>query len=173
MIIENEVKYRVKDLKKIKEKIKESNFLFSESYAQCDYYFSPPHKSFAGTRKYYLRLRKQGNEGIFAYHVVKNNLQTIELESRINDFKNFFKILKLLNFKLDCIVEKKREVYKNGKITLMLDEVKRLGSFIEIEYCGTMTKGIKTEFKKMISFLNLMEKDIISGVGYPDLLMNK
>ena len=171
--IENEVKYKIKNIAETKNKVLAEGFLFEGESYQEDYYFSPFHKSFAGTKKYYLRLRKKNDKCIFAFHTVKNDLQTHELEVVVADFDTFNKILKSLDFKTDCVVKKTRLTYCKDGIKIVIDNVKNLGNFIEIEYCGKFTKEIKNRFFGLIKTLELQDKDIIKGVGYPDLLMDK
>lgn len=173
MEIENEVKYKAKNLLLIKKKLALCGFKLQKKVFHHDYYFSPPHKSFAGSRKYYLRLRRQRQSTEFSYHIVKNNLQTQELEVKVDDFKIFLQILKLLDFKTDCEVRKERFIYKKGEIRVMLDRVSGLGNFVEIEYCGKLTKKVEREFNKLITFFQLKRTDKVSGVGYPDLLRKR
>ena len=88
MTIENEIKLKIsKPQPHLMKKILNSGFKLIKETTQIDYYFSPPHKNFAGTKKYYLRLRrKTDGSAIFAYHVVVNNLQTKEREIAIDNF---------------------------------------------------------------------------------------
>ena len=173
MKIENEIKYKIKNTKEIIKIIKSLGFKTKKDMAQKDYYFSPPHKNFKGTKKYYLRLRKDKNKTIFAYHVVISNLKTKEFEVEIDDSAVFLKILELLGFKLDCIVDKKRKIYYKDDIFIMIDVVKNLGVFIEIEYQGVFNKKIKKEFSFLVEKLKLDNKNKIINSGYPDLLFNK
>ncbi len=62
---------------------------------------------------------------------------------------------------------------KNNNFELVLDKVVGLGYFMEIEYVGKMTKINGQKFQELINYLNLKESQIISGCGYPDLLMEK
>ena len=173
MKIENEVKYKIDSLKKIENNLIKIGFILTKKIAQEDFYFSPPHKKFAGTKKYYLRLRKSNNGCSFSYHVVKNNLQTQEWEVQIDKCSVLLKILEYLNFKIDCIVKKRREIYQKEDISITLDKIEHLGSFIEIECMGHFTERKREQFFSVIRKLNLKKENSISGVGYPDLLMKK
>jgi len=173
MKIETELKYRINNLIVIKKKLFKLGFLYIKKIFQEDYYFSPPHKTFARTKKYYLRLRRDNQKGIFAYHIVRDNLQTKEWEVQIDNFDTLLTILKFLDFKIDCVVRKDRLIYKKDNIKIMIDKVKNLGTFIEIEYCHKFTQKAKKEFISFINTLQLKEENLISGVGYPDLLMEK
>jgi predicted adenylyl cyclase CyaB len=176
MKIETELKYQINNPIAIKRKLSNLGFFCIQKIYQEDYYFSPPHKTFAGTRKYYLRLRRnnQNNpKGVFAYHVVRNNLQTKEWEVQVDNFDTLLAILKFLNFKIDCVVKKDRLIYKKGNIKIMIDKVKKLGSFIEIEYCRKSTQRAQKQLISLIKALQLKEENLISGLGYPDLLMER
>jgi len=173
MQIENEVKYNIKNIDEIKKKIESLGFDFIKKTYQEDYYFSPPHKNFAGTKKYYLRLRNTKNKTEFAYHVVKNNLKTKEWAVFVNNLGGLLKILKLLDFKIDCIVRKERLIYKKDNIKIMLDNVKNLGKFIEIECMGQFGKIERKKFGELINLLELKKTQEVFGMGYPDLLMSK
>jgi len=175
MAVENEVKFQIKgsSLDEIKKKILFLGFSFVQKKNQKDYYFSPAHKSFAGTKKYYLRLRQEKKQNEFAYHIVRNNLQTEELEVYVDNGSNFFKILKLLDFRIDCVVKKERLAYRKGRINIMVDKIQGLGTFVEIESIGNFTRDIKERFNELINYFQLKSENKISGVGYPDLLMQK
>ena len=177
MQIENEVKFKINKPNKLREKkIVDFGFKFKKEIMQDDYYFSPPHKKFAGTKKYYLRLRKKPDgTAIFAYHEVINNLQTKEFEVFCDNFISFKDILTKLDSKLDCVVKKHRQVFVDEKnnFELVLDKVVGLGHFIEIEYVGKMTKATDQKFQELVNYLGFKKSQIVSGCGYPDLLMEK
>ncbi len=173
MKIETEVKYKINNPKEIKNKLVSLGFSCLKKISQEDYYYSPAHKSFAGTRKYYLRLRKNGKKSTFAYHVVQDNLQTKEWEVEIDDFNQMNAILKMLDFKIDCIVKKNRLVYLKNKVEIVVDYIKDLGDFIEIEYSGKINKEMIKDMDSLTVALNLKKKNLVSGLGYPDLLINK
>ncbi len=174
MSVEKEMKFKVESFESIKHVVLDNGFVLEKEIIQEDLYFSPPHKNFAGTKKYYLRLRKDtiNNRFTFAYHKVINDLETDETEVEIDNFENFLKILKELDFNLDCIVNKKRKVYRGDVFEIVLDEIKDLGFFIEIEYVGEETKNTDSLFNEIIKKLGLKKENLISGVGYPDLIGN-
>lgn len=173
MNIESEMKFKISNSRVMEDAIIASGFNFIKEIYQEDYYYSPAHKSFVGTKKYYLRLRKQDDDSCsFAFHEVIDDLKTKELEVKVNGASNFFKILKKLDFVLDCVVKKKRKVFKNDFFEIVLDRVKELGTFIELEYIGNK-KVTMNDFDKLIKKLNINKINLIAGLGYPDLLMAK
>jgi len=177
MPIENEIKFKISAPKpSFKKKIAALGFQYQKEVFQEDHYFSPPHKNFFGTKKYYLRLRKKADgTAVLAYHVVINNLQTRELEVVSDSFKNLENILKHLDFKTDCIVKKHRQVFINERqhLELVLDKVAGLGYFMEIEYLGKWSRTASDNFQAVIKQLGLKKQQIVAGCGYPDLLAGK
>ena len=171
MSLEKEMKFRVKNFAEIEEKLLGLGFALQKETVQEDLYFSPPHRKFAGTRKHYLRLRKRGNRpSLFAYHEVLNDLETEETETKIGNTEKFIAILEKLNFVLDCVVKKKRKVYRNDLFEVALDEVDNLGLFVELEYLGEPNTDSSPLFRKLVGKLGLKKKNQISGLGYPDLI---
>ena len=174
MKIENEMKFKAEDTAKLEEKIKDAGFVFEKETNQEDLYFSPAHRKFAGTKKYYLRLRKQGDGNCsFAYHEVVNDLQTKELDVEVDGCDNFIEILNNLNFTLDCVVKKNRRIFTNSFFEIVVDKVDNLGLFIELEYIGEKSENIDSFFEELIKNLGLSKKNLVAGVGYPDMLMEK
>lgn len=82
-------------------------------------------------------------------------------------------IIEILGFSLKCSVDKKREVFSKENFKIVIDDVKNLGNFIEIEMEDKPTKENESKLFTIANHLGLDKKDIISNVGYPDLLLNK
>lgn len=176
MNIELEMKFSINNHKDFEAKVLALGFEFIKEKKQSDYYYSPAHKSFAGTKKYYLRVRQQGDgSAIFAFHDVIDDLKTEELEVDVSDFVVFSEILKKLDCHLDCLVEKNRKIYRNDNFEITIDQVKDLGSFMELEYIGSEVSDslVQQYFNELITKLGLNREDLVAGVGYPDLLMDK
>lgn len=176
MNVELEMKFSIDNPETFEAKILDSGFEFVKEKNQSDYYYSPAHKSFAGTKKYYLRVRQQGDgSAIFAFHNVINDLKTEELEVNVSDFDVFSEILKKLDCHLDCLVQKDRRIYRNDNFEITIDQVKDLGSFMELEYIGSEVSDslVQQYFNELITKLGLNREDLVAGVGYPDLLMDK
>jgi adenylate cyclase class 2 len=176
MNIELEMKFSIDDPKVFEAKVLSLGFEFIKEKNQSDYYYSPAHKSFVGTKKYYLRVRQQSDgSAVFAFHDVINDLKTEELEVDISDFVIFSEILKKLDCRLDCLVEKNRKIYRNDNFEITIDQVNDLGSFIELEYAGSEVGDslVQQYFNELITKLGLNREDLVAGVGYPDLLMDK
>jgi len=166
MNIEFERKFKTTNKDTLKSKLlsigaESKGIKFSE-----DTYFKVPQKV-ESTK--YLRIRIKNNEsdGTLAYHEVVNDFETKEWETDIDNAIITKDIIEKLGFHLDVIVNKTRETLIYGKCEIVLDSVKNLGDFVEIEAPS------KEAFDEIATKLNLDDKDVISGAGYPDLLKRK
>jgi len=166
MNIEIEKKFRVQDFNKTKEKIESLGSDFKKTKETNDRYFEVPQRT---KRTKYLRIRFNNDQedGTLAYHEVIDNLQTKEWEIDVNDTRIGQQILEKLGFQPEVDVKKKRLVYILDNAEILLDEVENLGSFVEIEAPDEKT------LEKIVQKLDLDEKDIVSGAGYPDLIKEK
>lgn len=72
------------------------------------------------------------------------------------------------------VVDKQRHIFFIGNVKFHVDEVKNLGSFVEIEAIGEagQENELEQQCKQYMDRLHLEEKDLISE-SYSDLLMNK
>jgi predicted adenylyl cyclase CyaB len=74
------------------------------------------------------------------------------------------------------VVDKQREIYFIENVKFHLDEVKNLGTFIEIEAIdsgGSIGKGkLQTQCNYYLELLEIKKEDLIAG-SYSDLLLTK
>jgi adenylate cyclase, class 2 len=91
--------------------------------------------------------------------------------SETENFKELDSILRKL-LRVTIRVHKIREIYVHQNIRVHLDRVKNLGKFIEIEIIYENLQKAKYQMEKIISQLNLKEKDFIKK-SYSDLLIYK
>lgn len=149
---------------------------------EIDKYFNAPHRNFLKPKHpyEYLRLRVKNGKGVFAYkHVYfkKSGEKTHsdEYETEIDNPGRLEKILNVLNFKNFLIIDKQREKYIYKKqFEIVLDKVKGLGYFIEIEALKDFG-GLDVTREKLLSFANQLGIDSSKrdNKGYVLLLMEK
>lgn len=166
MNLEFERKYQTKEKKLLKSKLIELGAKSEGNKFSKDIYFRVPQK-IESTKYLRIRIKDNKTNGTLAYHEVINDFETKEWETDIENASITREIIEKLGFQLDIIVAKDRETLNIGECEIVLDTVKDLGDFIEIE---APNKGI---FDKIATQLNLNDKDVISGAGYPDLLKRK
>jgi adenylate cyclase class 2 len=170
--MEIEAKFKVSDPKKLKKKAESLGFSLKKKKRQIDTYFIVNKTMPDGTR-HYLRIREDPSKETvsFDYHRVLSLLETDETEMVISDKDKLVKILGFLGYKIQCVVDKTREQYEKGKITLTFDNVPGLGDFVEVEIEGELNKENESLINKTIKDLCLNSKDRVKKKGYPDLLI--
>ena len=140
-MIEVEVKAHVTSFSDIKSKLKEIGAIKSDKEHQIDTYFNNINlRDFEKTDEA-LRIRKttindSESKIILTYKGAKiDNISKTrkEIEVTIEDFEKMNSILENLGFKAVADVEKYRTTYLINNYILSLDQVHKVGKFIEIE----------------------------------------
>jgi len=132
-MIEIEVKVKA-DLEAVEKRlIQEGANLVSEE-RQIDTYYNAPHRDFAQTDEA-LRLRSVGRKNILTYKgprldTVSKSRREITLSA---PRKPIEELLGSLGFSKFGQVVKSRRNYELGDLSVSLDDVKNLGTFMEIE----------------------------------------
>jgi len=182
MHIEVEIKIKVDNFNLLKKALMGNGKLI-KSIRQVDEYYTPCQRNFFKQKNptEWLRVRTNPDKTIFEYdksiNMQENGQQDYaqEYETEVKQPEELKKILKFLDFKKVITVDKKREYWDCGSFEVVLDEVKNLGSFVEVELVKNY-KNASLGRQKCIDFLKklnvqITENDIIKN-GYPVLLMN-
>lgn len=159
--VEIELKYKVEDLKEIEAKIKSLGAKFEKEFKGRDSYFLVPNNN---DGKKYLRVREKEGKYELCYHYAPTNTKCLEWEVSVADGKMTQEILRQIGHDDDVIVDKVRKVYKYKDSEIVLDEVKSLGLFVEIE---SPNENELFEIEQEIGF---DEKMRIDDRGYPDMI---
>lgn len=172
-MIEVEVKARL-DLAHAREILKELNAEFVESEEHYDIYYNAPHRDFSETDEA-LRLRLVNGRSVMTYKGEKLDDLTKsreELQTTV-EWDSAQAILDRLGFTKTATVEKVRDVYKVGEITVCLDQVDSLGEFVEFELFSekSIEESRDRLFELMGSF-GLGPKDSIRK-SYLELVMGE
>ena len=168
-----EVEVKAKSKPGIKKKLESIGAQKIKKEKQEDTYFNAPHKDFKITDEA-LRIRKTPLKAFITYKgpkIDEKSKTRQEIETEIPDPKNMTRILECLGFKKAHKVIKKRETYQLNDFKIAIDNVKGLGTYIEIEkdikededYNETLHKilkiykqlGIKKGFQRK-SYLELL-----------------
>lgn len=138
-MLEIELKARVTDLEKIRERLLLGKALSEGEIEERDVYFNAPHRDFAETDEA-LRLRYHGGSCTLTYKgpkLAQYNLKArTELNCGIESGNLMEKVLESLGFVRVAEVRKSREYFHYRGALISLDRVEGLGSFIEIEVTG-------------------------------------
>lgn len=166
LLFEVEIKAKVKDFNKIKEKINEIGAKQKKIVTMEDYYFKHPQRDFAKTDEA-LRIRKTNEKKYLTYKGPKideitKTREEIEIEIVENDkLKTIFKKLGFIEVPK---IYKKREIYEINDITICFDDVQFLGKFIELEIEAKDEKDKIKKIDELLKFaknIGLNQKDFI------------
>jgi len=136
-MLEIEAKIRVSSLETVRERLAA---LDSEQQGgtrhERDVYWNAPDRDFSVTDEA-LRLRYADGECILTYKGAKIHAAGLKAREELNlvvgDGATLEMILSRLGFSRTAVVEKQRETYRVPGATVTLDNVRELGTFIEIE----------------------------------------
>lgn len=138
--IEIEIKLPLNNPEEVKASLDKNGELVARDIIQKDTYFVPAHRNFLDV-KYpfeWLRLRESKNGLYVTYkHFYPENVKKTdycdEYESKIDNVNAIKKIFHSLDIKKVVVVQKMRTTWKFENVEIVIDDVKDLGSYIELE----------------------------------------
>lgn len=153
----------------------------AKNIIQKDTYYTPAHRNFISPKYPYewLRLRESEKGSSFNYkHYYPENQEVNdfcdEFETKVSFIDTMIKILKSLDFTELCVVDKSRSTWIFKDVEIVIDEVRGLDTFIELEYKGDLenVQEVKTYLHSVLNELDASvgEEDF---AGYPMLLLQK
>jgi adenylate cyclase class 2 len=137
--LEVEAKIPVLALAPVRERLQDLHAMLVTIVEERDLYYNHPARDFGSTDEA-LRLRYAGGEATLTYKGQK--IADYSLKAReeiivtIAPGERMEVLLSRLGFRYVRSVEKYREIYRFEHTTVSLDEVRGLGSFVEIEVLG-------------------------------------
>lgn len=174
---EIEVKARVSNLAELTKKLEGLGVTLSEPIIQHDETFTDEnhgdYKEFVSGRNI-LRIRENDGKFIFTLkQSLSNELDSIEKETEITNPKEFRDALILMGYKPAVEIHKVRRKAKYRDYEICLDEVKELGSFIEVEkMTDEDTEKVQDELFAFLESLGV-SKENRETHGYDTLLYLK
>lgn len=175
---EVEAKTRITNLEGMAERLSANGWVMSEPVSQDDRIFLLNGIDYAHIPKgtVFLRIRSQNGKTIFTYKQAKTNeLDCIERELEISDASAQKDILEFLGFYEVMRLNKLRQKGKKDGMTICLDEVEGLGSFLEVEKMveeSADSSAIQSELFGLLQTLGAKTEDRIE-VGYDTLMYQK
>jgi adenylate cyclase class 2 len=164
---EIEVKAKVNNLEELKSKLIELGCIFNEPEVQEDTTFV----NFDGDytvfmpETNFIRIRKTKDSIIFTLKRPQSNeLDCIEREVKVSDSKQLQDMLKFMGYHSVVNLTKTRTKTKYNDMEICLDEVKELGSFIEVEKVVEGNGNLVQE--ELFSFLETL------GINREDRVLN-
>ena len=159
--IEIESKYRIDNISKIKEKLEFLGAKNEGKHHWVDTYFILPNNP---EGKKYLRVREVDHKSELSYKLVESNTHKHEWETEVQSAEMAKGIIKQLGYEVDVIVDKERETHRYKNSEVVLDDVKNLGLFVEIESPNV------EEIEEIANELGFEKNQLVEDLGYPDLI---
>lgn len=167
---EIEVKVRAKDLNSVREKLEQMGCEFSEPIEQHDAIYSlaaNAQEEWKESKEGHvvMRIRRQGESSEFNLKKQQSGgeLDNLEYETEVSNPDAVHSILKELGYEPQVEIKKKRVKCKLDKYEVCLDEVERLGSFVEIEELApddANPQEIQEKLMKILEDLGLSREDM-------------
>ena len=173
---EIEVKAKISYPKKILKLLQQKGFEFSRGVRQKDdiYYEKGKDVNNLGSNPVVMRIREQEGLATLTLKIPRaNDLDCIEKETTVSDKSQMRAILELIGFKKRVTIVKTRKKATKGNLTVCLDQVKDLGTFVEVEMLSSDNDGVSTQGKlyKFLTKLGIKEEARVFD-GY-DIQMRK
>lgn len=127
-----------------------------------------------------FRVRKQNNKTFLTYKIDKfdeNNiwLYSDEFETEVKNEEQILNIINALGLKKLLVIKNKKTSYLTDKYEIVIEEVDKLGNFLEVELCTNEdvdVKKIKQEIQAFIDSLGLnVSKEL--HIGKPEMMIRK
>jgi adenylate cyclase class 2 len=174
-LFEVEVKAQVEDAAAIESRLLQIGVIFQKEIHQSDTYFQHPMRDFARTDEA-LRIRITDDKNYLTYKGAKIDSTSKTREEIELEVQEPFKLVELLT-KIGLIpikkVVKSRKSYSFGDITISLDNVEELGSYIELELAvsdKTQIPPARTRLFSLFKQLEISSKNF-ERRSYLELLM--
>ncbi|TAL49270.1 class IV adenylate cyclase [Patescibacteria group bacterium] len=175
---EIEVKAKVGNLKELTQKLKALEVVLSEPIIQNDQTFVDENYGDYGKfqpDKNILRIRETNGKYIFTLKQPKTNeFDSLERETEIADPIEFREALLLMGYEPVVEIHKVRRKAKYRNYEICLDEVKELGSFIEVEKIteDENAEMVQNELLAFLESLGVKKEDRVTN-GYDTLIYLK
>lgn len=176
MQLEIEIKVKIKNKKRLLNKFALLGIHNKSKKHYVDIYFSPKNgKRFVSIKSPKMRIRKDLTSGTasFEYHMPSGIYGAHEREIEISDGDMMDVILKHLDFIEEVRVDKVRSYYEYKNFNIFIDDVKGLGSFLEVEVMNAQNR--KTAIQQIKGLLDDLGvgKDIVQDWYWRMMLMKK
>lgn len=164
---EIELKFKVNDKEKLFSKLKNLNCEIKEPLYQNDtIYVNNLDNTESVEGSIWLRVRKENDKVELNLKKQSKQLEeSKEIEFEVNSYEKANDFLETLGYKKWVVVNKTRFFAKYKKYNLCIDEVERLGSFIEIEILidDNDKNDYINELLNIAKELELSEEDIVKS----------
>ena len=158
-LFEVEVKARIKDAASIESRILQLGAIFQKEIHQSDIYFQHPIRDFAQTDEA-LRIRITDDKNYLTYKGAKldsTSKTREELEIEVQEPLKLLELLTRIGLSPIKKVVKTRKFYLYNDITISIDDVEELGSFLELELAVSDETQIPPARNRLFSFFKQLK----------------
>ncbi len=170
------------DILSIKNKFKKFDYKGLKNTID-EYYYDPKRDTLKPDKdnqlSHCLRVRSKNNEYSITYKddVFDNGkwLYSNEYETKVESvamIKEIFSKLGLVKF---IEINNKKEIYTYNNYEIVIEDVKDLGIFMEVEYCTNEDVDVKLIKKEIQNFIDSLELNVSEelNMGKPEMYMKK
>ena len=166
-----EIKTRIFNYDVLKWKAREYIKLFTDKQYLIEFQRDIYYKIATGRLK--LRIINGITGNLIYYDRIERNIKRVSnyMISCTDTPDELRDILKRL-YKVQVVIEKKREIFITKNIRIHLDRVKKLGDFLEFEIIYTSYEQAQKKMNELIKYFKLNEEEFIKN-SYSDLIQKK
>jgi adenylate cyclase class 2 len=175
IILEVEVKARLKDLEAIKQKLVSLGAKFVAPVEQSDSYFKPKgfDKENQGPGDWIMRIRTSDKKSFLTLKTLTEALGAWhELETEISNPEQAKKILETMQLENVFTLNKQRTYGTIEDFELCLDNIKELGYYLEVALEASESKNSRQKIIDFLKEIGIKEKDIEKR-GYGEIIGEK
>jgi len=171
--MEIEIRAKINNLEKIEQNITKLGAKLIKKTKQVDEYFGEISLYQKIGYSFLMRVRNEEDKKFMTYKGAESKKDGIweEYEFEINDIKKAVEMFKAMGLERIIVVNKYRKEYAINNLTICLDVIDGLGSFIEIESLNNKDVD-KKSLKKLMQKLNVNKNQVINK-GYVTMLLIK
>ncbi len=170
------------DIKDIKDKFKDYNYI-GLKHTIDEYYYDPKREELKPDKdnqlNHCLRLRTKNDEYSITYKddIFDNGkwLYSNEYETNIENIDMLHSIFDRLGLVKFIEIDNKKETYTYQDYEIVIEDVKDLGLFMEVEYCTNDDVDIKETKREIQDFIDSLQLNVSTelNMGKPEMYMRK
>ncbi len=174
-MIEIEIRAKVNDLNEIKRKLNEIGAKFVDNKRQIDRVFGHPNHLDSENKViegcFSARIRQVDDDIKLDFKEILRQKGGAEISSKLGNVEAGLKLLEKLGYKEAFIVDKTRDTFSYNGFTICLDNVNKLGFFIEIEKTAKNYEGQDETRNYCIELLKVLSPESeVENRKYGDLM---
>ena len=176
-MIEVEIRAKIGNIDSVKEHLNLIDAQFVNNIEQIDRIFGHPKFLDENTKiiEGGLSARIRGVNNVFKleFKEIVRQGGGIEVSAELDDANEGIELLEKLDFEEAFVISKTRDIYKYNDFEIAIDQVKELGSFIEIEKMVNSKEEINQARQDCIELLDKISSGAkITDEKYGDMMQN-